>query len=189
MDGPNIFTELYFKIFHGPLNDENCCTVLRNLRCWNRAILGINRCLFAYRVSHERPKSHLRELAQSCDWRWVGCDATRHGHDRKDPVDDYIDHMLVESTGKVDPTRRGILSLVSHDGGYARFLEPLLASGGHVALVGLRRSMSHKLTRLATAYPEQVVLFDLQDMGVLPDRSGENHHARPLPDMPYRPTA
>jgi hypothetical protein len=93
-------------------------------------------------------------------WRWSPCEKARYGYD-DDPVDDYIIHRLVELTEQFDTHQQNTISLISHDGGYAPYLEQFVAAGGYVAIIGIRDRLSKRLLELAVS--DRVVLFDLDE--------------------------
>ena len=132
---------------------------LRQLREWHKVSLMIRKCYFVTRGYPERPRDALKDAVRRCTWKWVDPDHPRYDYN-EDPVDDYIINRNVELTEQFPHHYQRTISIVSHDGGYADYLEEFLSVGGYVEIVGILSRMSRKLYRLSD-HP-RVQLFDLE---------------------------
>lgn len=156
MDAPNIRCVLHGELGRAPYGDRDLD--LKRLRAWHKHVLLIRKCHFVVRPDPSKRRVGLRDAVRRGSWRWVRCEKARYGYN-EDPVDDYIIHRLVELTEQFDIHQQNTISLISHDGGFAPYLERFVEAGGYVAILGILDRMSKHLWELARR--ERVVLFDL----------------------------
>jgi hypothetical protein len=158
MDAPNIRCVLATELGRAPYGDRDLD--LKWLRTWHKRVLLIRKCHFVVRPDPVRRRIGLRDAVRRGSWRWVRCERARYGYN-DDPVDDYIIHRLVELTEQFDTHQQNTISIISHDGGYAPYIERFVEAGGYVAILGILERMSKRLLEFADR--ERVVLFDLNE--------------------------